>query len=243
MAQTLAEWSKSIDPKISDEELLTERFFKDPFRSQYISPYTFFSPADGIILYQKYVENTQDPIIDIKGNAYTLADVMGDDEFSKPALVIGIFMTIYDVHINRVPYAGMLRYRSLPPLSTDNFPMIDLELDLLDKIVNTNNMGYLHNNQRMLNTIYSPVLDHKYHVIQIADQDVRVITPFETAQNNYFAQNERFSMIRWGSQTELIIPLDSRFELKLLQEDNMHVRAGIDPLVEIVFPDENLFPV
>ena len=52
-------------------------------------------------------------------------------------------------------------------------------------------------------------------------------------QNEIFAQNERFSFIRWGSQVDLVLPLDDRFDFKTLQNVTDHVEAGVDPLVEI----------
>jgi phosphatidylserine decarboxylase len=46
-------------------------------------------------------------------------------------------------------------------------------------------------------------------------------------------QNERFSLIRWGSQVDLVLPLDDRFEFETLIDDAMHVNAGLDKLVKI----------
>ena len=49
---------------------------------------------------------------------------MSDDEYDKPSLVIGIFMSFYDVHINRIPYGGILKYKSLEPIESTNKPML-----------------------------------------------------------------------------------------------------------------------
>jgi phosphatidylserine decarboxylase len=86
----------------------------------------------------------------------------------------------------------------------------------------------------MWNQIYVPSLNYKYYLIQIADEDVNVIAPFTNSQNDVFAQNERFSLIRWGSQVDLVLPLDERFDFELCLEDAMHVQAGIDQLVKII---------
>jgi phosphatidylserine decarboxylase len=111
--------------------------------------------------------------------------------------------------------------------------MLAVEKDILNKVVNPNNMEYLKYNERMWNKIYSPSLDYTYYLIQIADEDVNVIAPFTNSQHDVFAQNERFSLIRWGSQVELVLEIDERFDFELCQEDHMHVQAGIDPLVKI----------
>jgi phosphatidylserine decarboxylase len=52
-------------------------------------------------------------IVQIKGRAYSLRTALHDENFNHSCLVIGIFMTFYDVHINLVPYAGRLNYREL----------------------------------------------------------------------------------------------------------------------------------
>ena len=48
-------------------------------------------------------------------------------------------------------------------------------------------------------------------------------------------QNSRFSLIRWGSQVDLVLPLDERFNFELLLENEMHVNAGLDKLIKINF--------
>ena len=109
------------------------------------------------------------------------------------------------------------------------------EKDILRKKINPANMEYLKYNERMWNKIYSPSLNYTYYLIQIADEDVNVIAPFTNSQNDIFAQNERFSLIRWGSQVDLVLPLDDRFDFKLCLDDAMHVNAGLDKLVKINF--------
>lgn len=235
MAKTLKEW---IATDVADAEKLgiskmsNEYFFRDPPRPTYVDHEYFYSPADGTILYQKIVDPTE-KIVEIKGINYTLQDVMGDSTYNKRSLVIGIFMSFFDVHINRVPYGGILKYKRLDPIESTNLPMLALEKDILNKTINPNNMGYMKNNERMINTIYSPSLDYTYHVIQIADEDVDVICHFTQEQNELYGQNDRFSLIRWGSQAEIIAPIDDRYEFELCLPDHMHVEAGLDRLFRI----------
>ncbi|MDX1345621.1 MAG: hypothetical protein R3179_06955, partial [Sedimenticolaceae bacterium] len=92
---------------------------------------------------------------------------------------------------------------------------------------------YLFNNQRVLNRIFSMDLRETYYILQVADYDVDAITPFRLKQNQHFAQNERFSQIRYGSQVDLIITLSDRYNYRPLLDVGMHVEAGIDPLVRI----------
>ena len=143
-------------------------------------------------------------------------------------------MTMYDVHINRLPYTGLLSYRLLDPISTFNEPMLDVEQSLVDDLaIDHNKARYLHSNQRMLNRVYAPDLQQYYYILQIADYDVDRIVPFNLKQNAVVTQNVRFSQIRFGSQVDLIVPASDRHRFEPVQEVGTHVEAGIDPLIRI----------
>ena len=157
---------------------------------------------------------------------------MGDKDYNKPSLVIGIFMSFYDVHINRIPYSGTIKYNRLEPIESTNKPMLAVEQDILNNVINPNNMDYLKYNERVLNTIYNSSLDYTYHIVQIADEDVNVIAPFKQ-QGDLCTQNERFSLIRWGSQVDLVLPIDNRYQFELLLKETMHINAGLDKLIKI----------
>src|SRR5262245_27636945 len=91
-------------------------------------------------------------------------------------------------------------------------PMLGVEKSLLmDLSLSISSSGYLHNNQRMLNTVYAPGLRDYHYILQIADYDVNCIMPFRLKQNWPFMQNQRFSRIRYGSQVDFIVPLSERF--------------------------------
>ena len=234
MAETLEDWLKGEVAelyKFPVGELSNTFFFRDPLRPTYIDNEHFYSPADGTILYQKMVLPSEQ-VLEIKGIDYTLQDVMGDKDYNKPSLVIGIFMSFYDVHINRIPYSGVIKYNRLEPIESTNKPMLAVEKDILNKVINPNNMDYLKYNERVLNTIYNSSLNYTYHIVQIADEDINVIAPFKQ-QNDLCIQNERFSLIRWGSQVDLVLPLDKRFTFELLLKETMHINAGIDKLIKI----------
>jgi phosphatidylserine decarboxylase len=213
--------------------LSEEHFFRDPCRPIFSDPDYFFSPADGIIIYQTLVR-PDECILDIKGKPYSLRMAMQDETFDKPCLVVGIFMTMYDVHINRIPYAGFLSYKHLEQISTFNAPMLAIERSIIEDLtVEGNHAEYLHTNQRTINRICSPELSSEYYVLQVADYDVDCIAPFIPKQNAPVRQNQRFSQIRFGSQVDLIIPISERIGLELVQETGMHVEAGVDPLIKI----------
>ena len=236
MSKTLREWLNTEVNEVSAKPLrwLSEQyFFRDPARPMFSNSDFFYTPADGIILYAKQVSPDQS-IVDIKGKPYSLKTAMRDNDYDKESLVIGIFMTFYDVHINRLPYAGRLSYKELESINTYNYPMIDVEKDIISDVAPfTNNAEYLFNNQRVLNRIYNMDLQQYYYVLQIADYDVDCITPYRLKQNQPLIQNQRFSQIRYGSQVDLIIPLSEYFEFEPLIDAGMHVEAGIDPLIKV----------
>ena len=218
-------------------ELAEFHFFRDPPRPTYANTSYFFSPADGVIVYQDVVE-PDEPLVAIKGSAYSLRDAMRDPSFGKRSLVIGIFMTFFDVHVNRIPYPGRLSYRMLDPLDTYNHPMLDVEKGILEEIrVPVERPAYLRYNERTLNRIDSTDLGSPYYVLQIADYDVDSITPFTVKQAEPYAQGDRFSQIRFGSQVDLIVPLTDEYELTPLLETSVHVEAGLDALVKLTWRD------
>jgi len=235
MALSLEEWLNKEASDLEDipMDVMGHRtFFRDPHRPCYIDRSYFFSPADGVIVYQKFVPASGE-IIEIKGRPFTLQELMQDDEFNQPALVIGIFMTFYDVHINRSPFGGFLRYRELDPIQTYGVSMSLAEDGIMAGELSYEHFDFLRSNQRVLNEFYLPSWNYHYYLIQIADLDVRVIMPFVLDQNNWFQQNQRFSMVRWGSQVDLVLPLDQRFDFQLIWSEGMHVEAGLDSLVRV----------
>ncbi len=236
MAKTIQDWLESEVHPYRDKSIAwisQFHFFRDPMRPTYSDPRRFFSPADGIIVYQRRVRPGE-AIVTIKGKNYTLRDALRDPQFAPPCLVIGIFMTFFDVHVNRIPYSGQLSYKVLDPIDTFNHPMLDVENSIfVDLRIPQDSLEYLHHNQRMVNRVFSSGLGQSYYILQIADYDVDCVTPFELKQNRPVTQGERFSMVRYGSQVDLIVPLSSRFDYVLLQETGSHVEAGLDPLIEL----------
>jgi phosphatidylserine decarboxylase len=232
----LNEWIETEVRPLRDKPLKWlshNHFFRDPPRPTFSDTSCFFSPADGVLLYQKRVA-PDECIVDIKGVAYSLRDALRDDTYDKPSLVVGIFMTFYDVHINRIPFPGRLSYKQLDPIDTFNHPMLEVEKNILEDLrVDMEAANYLHRNQRMVNRVYAPLLQQYYYILQIADYDVDCITPFELKQNWPCDQAHRFSQIRFGSQVDLIVPLSNRYDFVFVQRPGVHVQAGVDRLIEI----------
>ncbi len=236
MAESLTEWIDTEVREVRDKPLswLSQyHFFRDPSRPVFSDTSFFLAPADGVVLYQNVVA-PDECLLDIKGKPYSLRQAMRDENYNRRSLVIGIFMTFYDVHINRVPFPGRLSYRQLAPIDTFNHPMLDVEKSILEDLQpSMASASYLRYNQRMLNRVFSIQLQEHYYILQIADYDVDSIIPFDLKQNQPVSQGERFSQIRYGSQVDLIIPLSARWNFETIHPVGCHVKAGVDKLVAI----------
>ena len=166
---------------------------------------------------------------------YTINNLL-QEEVKYPCLVIGIFLTAMDVHINRIPTNGFLKHDHLDSLKTNNLTMREMEKQILDELdFDYDKMNYALVNERVKNTIYFPYLNQPYYLLQIADFEVDVISHFRD-QNEYFTQGERFSAIHLGSQVDLIIPfINPILEFESMVDDKIrfHVEAGVDELVKI----------
>ncbi len=235
MSKSIKDWIKSIEPykKMADEnpeEYYGTHFFRDPLRPQMIDCDHIYSPADGVIVDQGMVEADEE-IVDIKGIQYTPQKLLEDETFDKKSLVISIFMSQYNVHVNRLPTDGNVFWKKVAPLQTLNKPMLFEERDIMKGQIDYKDMGYPTKNGRMINTIYNG--RYTYYLIQICDPDVSVIAPFDTDQGVHYSQNERFSVVRYGSQVTLILPIVDCWEFVTKEEVKRVVEGGVDKLVHL----------
>src|SRR5271157_905968 len=233
----LQTWLKSPEvvelKKKSEGTKFSREFFRDPIRPIYLNPEVFYAPADGIILYAHARIKPDAPVVVIKGRELTVRDVLDDKGFKDDCLVVGTFMTEYDVHVNRVPTSGYVaECHRTPYLFTHNFSM-KLEQDDLMKGKGTHpdDMGYLFPNERTIVSIYAPKIKCSYYVVQIAERDVDEICNWGY---EHHVQAERYGLVRFGSQVDLIIPLCGDNHYELLAKPNHHIIGGRDALVKVI---------
>ena len=83
-------------------------FFRDPERK---APEAagLVSPADGTVVYVKRVAPGEPVIVIKQGVKATVRDLMREDA-DEEKLVIGIFMSPFDVHYNRAPLSGKVGF-------------------------------------------------------------------------------------------------------------------------------------
>lgn len=250
MAKSLLEWSKEVseDPRFKDTaSMYSLTFFRDPLRTIIKQPDVMLAGADGIIVHNG-IHKIDDEVFIEKGEEFDLETIIGNNESFwkylednnvKYVKIISIFMTYYSVHINRVPIDSKLKeWTLLPSITSKNYPMLDCEealrLNLPEKI-SSSLAGFWSDNERVCNHFVANDYNLHYLINQIADDEVNAITPFIKSEDaNMLKQGQRFSMIRRGSQCDLVLPIVNGIAYEDLCQVNTVVEAGIDPLVRII---------
>jgi phosphatidylserine decarboxylase len=151
-------------------------FFRDPERSFSHQEGILTAPADGRIL--------------------GIDKIAHHDYVGGEALRISIFLSIFDVHINRIPADGVIDFVRYQPGK--------FFVAYCDK-------ASQFNEQTQIGIITSS--GHRIHVKQIAGIIARRIVCRLNAGDTVTA-GQRFGMIRFGSRTELVIPSGSRLRVK-----------------------------
>jgi phosphatidylserine decarboxylase len=163
-------------------------FFRDPPRRVPPGPGLVVSPADGTVAEVVAVEH--------------------DDYLGGPAMKIGIFLSIFNVHINRAPLASrVIRLRYEPGLF----------------------LNAMNPDSRMLNENLWIGLEEaeapyrRLVVRQIAGLFARRIV-CELRPGETVARGHKFGMIKLGSRTELYLPAEAG--LRILVRQGERIRAG-----------------
>ena len=208
-------------------------FFRNPKRDIPYNDTQMLSPADGLIIYIKEVIPGE-AIFSIKGeNKILLKDLMFSDDpslFNKPGYLIGIYMSVFDVHYNRAPIHGHIKKiaHDFPTNKKENKTMLNA-FDNLTYNLNPlwNECDYLITNERASYLIKNN--KHSVYVTQIADRWVKKIVTLKNEET--INQGEVFGLIKMGSQVDIFIP--QKNNIKILVKERQHVKAGITPLLEI----------
>ena len=166
-------------------------FFRNPKRNPPSDPKAIISPCDGKVIRIETVE--------------------GHELLTGPLKKISIFMNVFNVHVNRIPYDGVIEdihyypgqffSANLDKASTDN------ERNAL--IIN------LGNGEKMI-------------VIQIAGLIARRIVCW-VAKGMSVTKGERFGLIRFGSRLDVFLPPRTNVSVRVGDK----VRAGETPIGEM----------
>ena len=179
-------WIVALVPFLLQTEVIW--FFRNPKRVVPEGPGTVVSPADGKIDLIEEIEH--------------------DDVIDGPAIKIAIFLSVFNVHINRVPVACTVfasRYRQ-------------------GKFLSALKPESAWENERLELWLESTETPHRVmRVRQITGQLARRIVCWAKTGET-FSRGAQFGMIKLGSRTELIIPREKGLEVLVKLGDK--VQAG-----------------
>ena len=179
-------------------------FFRNPPR---VIPTgnSMVSPADGYVVYVRRVKAGEEaPVAIKKGCRITLSELTASGELAHASgFIVGIFMTPFSVHYNRIPLSGEVTsvYGNKP---AGNQTMARMIFNLiLGKKVPETGCTYLLTNERKTTVIHTG--RGSYSITQIADVWVsQIVNNLSTGDK--VTRGEPFGMIRFGSQTDIFIP-------------------------------------
>lgn len=170
--------------------LCTIAFFRDPDRTPPDDPNVIVAAADGTVT----------EIVELDENAV----------LKSKTRRVGIFLSIFDVHTNRVPIDGRVVFRQHKPgLFVDA-----RRPDCSDK---NESMTWAFEGSRV--TVV---------VRQITGAIARRIVAWANVGDE-LKKGERFGMIRFGSRTELYLPLSATILVKV----GDHVAGGATPIARL----------
>jgi phosphatidylserine decarboxylase len=185
------------------------------------------SPADGRVLYVSMLEGEQAPFSIKKGKTIVLDELM-DDPGGGYTLVIGIYMTPWSVHLNRIPFTGVVR-KTAWRKGRGNLSMLRALLNLIfDVKPLTEGLDYLLGNERRTTVIEGERV--RGAVVQIADRWIRRIVA-DCREGDRVTRGRVFGMIRMGSQCDLFLRFDSDHEVVV--REGQSVKAGSSVLVRL----------
>ena len=183
----------------------TAAFFRDPIRTTPTGEGLIVAPADGLVT----MIATVSPPRELTGE-----DGLGDE----PVIRVSIFMSVFDVHINRTPIAGTITrvvYIAGKFLNAD-----------LDKASEDNERQHI---------LVQGDDGTRVAFTQIAGLVARRIVPWVKVGDRVVA-GQRVGLIRFGSRVDVYLPAGTSSQVLLGQRtvggETILARAGVSELIE-----------
>ena len=150
-------------------------FFRDFHRSMPYDPNILYSPADGTVM--------------------GIEEIFDDEYLNEPALKLTIFLSVFNVHTNRAPLDGEIKYQRYT----------------CGQFVPAYEKNASFENERHAVGVDSGRI--RFLVIQVAGLLARRIVSWVTVGHE-LKQGETYGMIKFGSSTELIVPKNVEITVK-----------------------------
>ena len=167
-------------------------FFRDPERKIPYDGKVLLSPADATI---------------------TDIDVLEDSALGVKALRIGMFLSVFNVHVNRMPCSARVE-------------KVVYKKGKFKNAMSPEAYKINEANDTLITRLDEP--KEKLLVRQITGAVARHIV-CEAKEGGEYKQGEKFGMMKFGSRAELYLPEGNHYEVAVKIGDP--VRAGLTPLV------------
>jgi phosphatidylserine decarboxylase len=169
---------------------LVLNFFRDPERVCPADKDLIISPADGVVI---NIANTDKTPLQ-----------------KTETIRISIFMNIFNVHVNRIPFEGEI-------VAIEYYPGIFLPADKSSAMIKNERNALLLKKDNIFIT-----------VVQVAGLLARRIVCW-TEVGDRLNKGQRFGLIQFGSRVDVYLPKD----VKILVNKNQKVVAGETPIAKI----------
>ena len=183
------------------------------------------SAADGTVVYVRKVEPGEDVISIKRGLAAKLTDIVRED-IAAPKLLVGVFMSPFDVHFNRAPISGEIEFVRHHSGRGANLYMGPMHWRILRRR-EPYYEGSVHivQNERTVTKINGRKngAGLACYVVQIAAKTVAGIDSY-VKPGEAVEKGAIFGMIRIGSQVDLVLPWREGMNIRVRPGDR--VRAG-----------------
>lgn len=150
-------------------------FFRDFHRSMPYDPNLLYSPADGTVM--------------------GVEEIFDDEYLNEPALKLTIFLSVFNVHTNRSPLDGEIKYQRYT----------------CGQFVPAYEKSASFQNERHAVGVDNGRI--RFLVIQVAGLLARRIVSWVTLGHR-LRQGETYGMIKFGSSTELVVPRNVEIMVK-----------------------------
>jgi len=152
-------------------------FFRDPERVAPMDDDALVAPADGKVI---------------------IVEKVFDDRFvNEHVYKVSIFMNVFNVHVNRIPFPGTVTNIKYSP---GRFYAADKDRAALENECCT--------------VTFATKNGMKYAVSQVAGLIARRIVCW-AEKNDTFLRGQRFGLIRFGSRVDLYLPLKTHLEIQV----------------------------
>ncbi len=132
------------------------------------------------------------------GKIVAIEETNEDEYFKERRIQVSIFMSIWNAHINWSPVEGMIKYYKYHP----------------GKFLIARNPKSSSLNERS-SLVIETGPNIQVMVRQIAGMVARRIVTYVTGAGQNFKQGEEFGFIKFGSRVDILLPLNTRVNVKL----------------------------